>query len=150
MLSNRFTVGSLRSSASTDVLPSPPNAVLLVGTPRAVLGLAVPSDTVTGSPECITGRGTKVGDGQGDLRAAALTRPFQPCHQHLGRGKRDTCMRGGDVEAGTSSGSDPAGDQAGPVVAEVATGGTGAWGRTGRHGQVLASARERQADWDRL
>lgn len=51
------------------------------------------------------------------------------------------------MEAGTSGGSDPAGDQVGPVVAKVTTGGTWVWGRTGRHGQGLASARERQVDW---
>lgn len=84
LLSNRFTEGSLRSTASTDVLPSPRKPCCWWGH-QGLCWAWLFHQTLTGSPECITGRETKVGDGWGDLRTA---RPDQgqirPCPQHPG------------------------------------------------------------------
>lgn len=113
-------MGSLRSTLSTGA----PSQGHPVGTSRAVLGLAVPSDTMTEewTPQNVPPQVGKlrlgVCGGWGDLRTAH-SRPGPAPAQSPATGLSEETLAGG---ARTSGGSDPAGDQVGPVVAEVTTG----------------------------
>lgn len=161
LLWNPFTMGSLRSAASMSVssLFLPPKAVLLVGTPRAALGLAVLSDTVT---KGLAPQGamhyrqeTEVGyegrKGERSQGYTLLTRANSPpATSTWTEGKGTLAREEGMWRPEPRVAQIQLGDQVGPVVAEVTTHGAGVWRETGRHSQVLASARERQANCGHL